>query len=80
MTDTGATMPIKRVLTFLDEVRSADGRDVMPPLRKAAAVAIIDNPFAGRFVEDLSPLTRASEAIGREICAIAVRLLAPEKP
>ena len=69
----------KRVLTFLDEIRSADGRDVVPPLRKAAAVAIIDNPFAGRFVEDLSPLTHASEAIGREICAIAVRLLAPDQ-
>ena len=79
MTDTGTKMPIKRVLTFLDEIRSADGRDVAPPLRKAAAVAIIDNPFAGRFVEDLSPLTRASEAIGREICAIAVRLLAPDQ-
>ena len=46
-------MKIKRVLTFLDEVRSDDGHDVAPPLRKAAAVAIIDNPFAGRFVEDL---------------------------
>jgi hypothetical protein len=79
MGETSAKMPIKRLLTFLDEVRSADGRDVGPPLRKVAAVAIIDNPFAGRFVEDLSPLTRASEAIGQEICAIAVRLLAPDQ-
>lgn len=73
------TMKIKRVLTFLDEIRIADGRAVAPVLRKAAAVAILDNPFAGRFVEDLSPLTAASEAVGREICAIAVRLLAPER-
>jgi len=78
--ETGAdTIKIKRVLTFLDEVRVADGRDTVPPLRKAAAVAIIDNPFAGRFVQDLSSLTRASEAIGREICGIAVRLLAPDQ-
>jgi hypothetical protein len=79
MAETGAKMPIKRVLTFFDETRSADGREVVPPLRRAAAVAIIDNPFAGRFVEDLSSLTRASEAVGREICAIAVRLLAPDR-
>jgi hypothetical protein len=80
MAETGVdTIKIKRVLTFLDEVRVADGRDTVPPLRKAAAVAIVDNPFAGRFVQDLSPLTRASEAIGREICAIAVRLLAPDQ-
>src|ERR1700748_3522739 len=80
MAETGSEIiKIKRVLTFLDGVRVADGRDTVPPLRKAAAVAIVDNPFASRFVQDLSPLTRASEAIGREICAIAVRLLAPDQ-
>jgi hypothetical protein len=79
MAETGAKIPIKRLLTFLDETRTAHGRDVVPPLRKVAVVGIIDNPFAGRFVEDLSPLTRASEAVGREICAIAVRLLAPDQ-
>lgn len=80
MTETGIdTIRIKRVLTFVDETRVADGHDIVPPLRKAAAVAIIDNPFAGRFVQDLSSLTKASEAIGREICAIAVRLLAPDQ-
>ena len=80
MAETGVdTIRIKRVLTFLDETRVADGRDTVPPLRKAAAVAILDNPFAGRFVQDPGPLTRASEAIGREICAIAVRLLAPDQ-
>jgi len=73
------SMKIKRVLTFLDEVRSDSGHDVTPRLRKAAAVAIVDNPFANRFENDLSPLTRASEAIGREICAIAVQLLSPDK-
>jgi hypothetical protein len=31
-------------------------------------------------VEDLSQLTQGSEAIGREISALAVRLLAPHKP
>jgi len=72
-------MKIKRVLTFLDETRFEAGRDITPVLKKAAAVAILDNPFAGRFVEDLSPLTQASEAVGREICAIAVRLLAPDR-
>lgn len=68
-------MKIKRVLTFVDEVRSEAGRDVSPPLRKAAAVAVVDNPYAGRFEPDLAPLTKASEAIGREICALAAKLL-----
>jgi hypothetical protein len=73
-------MEIKRILTFFDEVRSEAGRRTEPPLRKAAAVAIVRNPFAGRYVEDLWPLTAASEAVGKEICAIAVALLAPHRP
>jgi Amino acid synthesis len=71
------SMKIKRVLTFQDEVRSESGHDVSPPLRKVAAVAVVDNPFAGRFETDLSLLTKASEAIAREICAVAVHLLLP---
>lgn len=73
-------MEISRILTFFDEVRSASGRRTEPPLRKSAAVAIVKNPYAGKYVEDLSPLVTASEAIGREICSIAVALLAPYKP
>src|SRR5579863_6442734 len=69
-----ANMDIKRILSFVDEVRSEAGRRTEPPLRKSAAVAIVRNPFAGRYVEDLSSLVAASEAIGREISGIAARL------
>src|SRR3954452_14575405 len=60
-------MHIKRMLTFVDEVRQEFGRNVDPPLRKVAAVAVLRNPFAGRFEPDLGTLTDASEAIGAEI-------------
>jgi hypothetical protein len=49
-------MEITRILIFLDEVRSESGRRTEPPLRKCAVAAIVKNPFAGRYVEDLSPL------------------------
>ena len=68
-------MDIKRVLTFVDEVRTEAGQRVDPPLRKVAVVAVIDNPFAGRFEPDLKPLTDASAGIGRHICGLAVALL-----
>lgn len=73
-------MEIKRILSFVDEVRSEAGRRAAPPLRKSAVVAIVQNPFAGRYVEDLSSLVAASEAIGREISGIAVALLSPDRP
>jgi hypothetical protein len=69
-------MKIKRILTFFDEVRLEAGREVDPVLRKAAAVAVLDNPYAGRYEPDLSPLVQASEGVGREICRIAAELLA----
>jgi hypothetical protein len=73
-------MKIKRILTFFDEVREESGRPTEPALRKSVAVAVVQNPFAGKYVEDLSPLTMASESIGREICAIAVAMLGALKP
>ena len=33
-------------------------------MTKVAAVAVIENPFAGRFVEDLAPLVKTGEALG----------------
>jgi hypothetical protein len=73
-------LEIKRVLTFMDEVRADAGQRTEPPLRKVAVAAIITNPFAGRFERDLSSLTEASADIGRHICGLAVSLLGPHKP
>src|SRR5262245_33623457 len=72
-------MRVKRVLSFIDETGIEAGQAVDPPLRKVAVVAVIDNPFAGRFERDLSPLTKASAEIGRRICASAIALLSPHK-
>jgi hypothetical protein len=73
-------MKIRRTLAFFDDVGSEAGQQVVPPLRKVAVAAIVDNPFAGRFEKDLKPLTDASAEIGRHICGIAVSMLAPYKP
>ena len=73
-------MQIKRTLTFIDETGTEAGQRIDPPLRKVAVVAILDNPFAGRFERDLSKLTDASAEIGRHICGLAVLMLSPHKP
>jgi len=73
-------MQIKRTLAFVDDVAIEAGQTVNPPLRMVAVVAIIDNPFAGKFEKDLSPLTKASEEIGHHISKMAIALLSPHKP
>ncbi len=45
------------------------------PLRKAAAVAVVENPYAGRNVDDLSPLIQASEELGRVLADAAIGAL-----
>ena len=55
---------IRKLLTFLEETRREMDREVSPPVRRAAAVAVIANPFAGRFVEDLSELIDIGEELG----------------
>ena len=73
-------MLVKRTLTFTDDVGVEAGQQIDPPLRKVAAVAVIDNPFAGRFERDLGALTEASAEIGRRICRIAIALLSSAVP
>jgi hypothetical protein len=70
-------MQIRKIMTFVDEARSEAGRVAAPPLRKVAAVAIVANPYAGRYQDDLGPLVEASAAIGRELSGIAANLLLP---
>jgi hypothetical protein len=58
----GATRAkIRKILTFVEEIHSEMGRGVEPPTRRAAAVAVIENPFAGKYVQDLSELMDIGE-------------------
>ena len=47
---------IRKIVTVVEETQMEMGRQVSPPTRRAAAIAVIENPFAGKYVEDLSPL------------------------
>ena len=73
-------MQIRKIMSFVEEVRSEAGKAATPPLRKVAVAAIIANPYAGKWVEDLGPLTEASAALGLEMTGIAMALMAPYKP
>ncbi len=55
---------IRKIVTFVDETLTEMGRAVSPTVRRAAAVAVIDNPFAGKYQEDLSELIDIGEELG----------------
>jgi hypothetical protein len=66
---------IRKLVTFVEETRREMDRDVNPPVRRAAAVAVIANPFSGRFVEDLSDLIDIGEELGGLLSERAVTAL-----
>ncbi len=65
---------IRKLLTIVEETRREGGRAVAPT-RKAAAVAVIANPFAGRDAEDLEPLIAIGEELGALLGERAVAAL-----
>ena len=71
---------IRKLVTFVEETRVEMDRAVEPPTRRAAAVAVIENPFAGRYVEDLSLLIDVGEELGELLAARAVAALGIEGP
>ena len=55
---------IRKVIVQVDETLTEMGRDVRPPVRKALAMAVIDNPYAGRYSETLDELIAIGEELG----------------
>jgi hypothetical protein len=66
---------IRKLVTFVEETRTEMGKAVNPPTRRAAAAAVIENPFAGRFVEDLTELMEIGEELGALLTERAVAAL-----
>ncbi|GGM59141.1 amino acid synthesis family protein [Microbacterium saperdae] len=61
--------------SFVQETLHEVGPAPALPLVKAAVAVVIKNPFAGRWVEDLSPLIDPSASLGTELGARALALL-----
>lgn len=66
---------IRKIAVFVDEIHIEQGRPIDPPTRRACAVAVIENPFAGKFVEDLSDLMQIGEELGGLLGERAVKAL-----
>lgn len=66
---------IRKIVTFVEETRSEMGKPVNPPTRRAAAAAVIENPFAGKYVEDLTELMEIGEELGSLLTERAVAAL-----
>ncbi len=58
------TAKIRKIIVQVDETRVEMGRAIDPPTRKALAMAVIENPFAGTYAEKLDELIAMGEELG----------------
>ena len=59
---------IRKLVVQVDETLVEMGQRVEPPVRRAVAMAVIANPYAGRYVETLDELVE----IGAELGGVSV--------
>ena len=69
---------IRKLIVSVEETHEEGGKSIAPPTRKACALAVIENPFAGRHVADLAPLIAIGEELGGLLGQRAVAALGIE--
>ena len=72
---------IRKIIVQVDEIHFDGGKTVNPPTRRALAMAVIANPYAGHFSESLDELIDIGEELGGllgERCVQALGI-APEQ-
>ncbi|MGF7129039.1 hypothetical protein P3T40_000505 [Paraburkholderia sp. EB58] len=55
---------LRKLVVQVDETRIEMGQTIDPPVRRAVAIAVIENPYAGRFEPKLDALIDAGEELG----------------
>src|SRR5438094_1415761 len=66
---------IRKIITTRETVFSELGVEANRPITRAVGMAVIRNPFAGQFVEDLRPLFEAGAMLGERLMPELVKLL-----
>jgi len=68
---------IRKLIVQVDETRIEMGQSIDPPTRRAVAIAVIANPFAGRYEENLELLSDIGAELGKllgEKCVEALNI------
>jgi len=69
-------MDIRKTVLIKETVQADGTGKPCKPITRVVAAAVVRNPFAGRYVEDLSPLFDIGGQLGEKLMGEAVRQLA----
>ncbi len=68
-------LKIRKIVTQMEEVFEEGFAPLETPLKKCVVGAVIENPFAGEYVEDLSFLSDVGEELGDKLTKLAVEAM-----
>lgn len=75
-----AAVNVRKRLLVIEEIFHEGGTPAARPLLRGAAVAVIANPFAGRYVEDIQGFMKDLEPLGLDMAQTLVKALGgPER-
>jgi len=66
---------LRKIVIQLEDIYEEMEREISPPVRKATVAGVISNPFAGQYVEDLTPLYDLGAEIGGLLAERGVKAL-----
>ncbi len=69
------SIKVRKFAVVVEETLKEVGREISPPTRRAAALAVIENPLTDRYEADLEELMQAGEDLGRILGEKAVAAL-----
>jgi hypothetical protein len=72
------TPRVRKVLASVEEIRHEGGESAAEPLLRGAVAAVVANPFAGRHVQEITPLMKALEPLGLDMAKRLLALLGGE--
>ncbi|MDR1796316.1 MAG: amino acid synthesis family protein [Clostridiales Family XIII bacterium] len=66
------SVKIRKIVTTVEESFFEGFKELEKPIKKCVVAAVIENPFAGAYAEDLSALSDVGETLGGELTKIGV--------
>jgi len=70
---------VRKIVTFIDEAFHEGGPVAKRPYKRGAIAAVVANPYAGRYVENIMPMMDALKPLGYELAERLIKALGGPK-
>lgn len=69
-------LKIRKIVTQMEEIYSEGFKSLDKPIKKCVVSAVIENPFAGSYKEDLTFLSDVGEILGKDLTEMCIAAMA----